>query len=113
MMSRVSCQYDDDEGPSQLDGDDGQSLYSNVQSMADEKVVRIPEYSMKTGKLTLKTDQNQTLGGGGSNRRMQQTLQSKILLWERIIQREKLTDDSTEANLQPGPHGQTDNTTTL
>ena len=73
-----------------------------------KKVVRLPEYSMKTGKLTLKTDQNQTLGGGGSNRRIQQTLQSKILLWERIIQREKVTDDSTEANFQPRPHGQTE-----
>ena len=61
--------------------------------MADEKVVIIPEYSMKTGRLTLKTDQNQTFGGGGSNQRIQRTLQSKILLWEGLLQREKLTDD--------------------
>ena len=72
-------------------------MYSNVQKMAHEKVVRLPEYSMKTGKLTLKTDQNQTLGGGESNRRMQKTLQSKILLWDITKIRElKMTKYSAE-----------------
>ena len=109
VMSRVRDQGDDDEGKSQFDGDEGRKLYSNVQSMIDEKLIRLPEYSMKTGKLTLKTTQNQTLGGGESNRHIQRTLQSKILVWERMIQREKVTDDSTETNFQPRPHGQTDN----
>ena len=107
VMSRVKGRGDDDEGKSQLDGGEGRKLYRNVQSMLDEKRVRLPGYSMKTGKLTLKTTQNQTLGGGESNRRIQQALQSKILLWERLIQVENGTDDSTEANFQPRPHGQT------
>ena len=109
MMSRVRDQGDDDEGKSRPDGDGRRKLYSNVQSMIDEKLIRLPEYSMKTGKLTLKTTQNQTLGGGESNRHIQRTLQSKILAWEKIIQREKGTDDSTETNFQTRPHGQTDN----
>ena len=67
---------------------------------------------MKSGLLTRDTiDQKQTSSvtrGGGSNRDPKQTLQSKILMWEGIIQRENLADYLTEHARHRQTRGQTD-----
>ena len=105
LMSRVT-QTDDEEAQCLGEGDGGCGLYSKVQKVVDRKGVDKLRWSMKTGQLPQKTDQNQTLGEG-SNPSSQKTLQSRILQWEGIIQSGILTDDSTETCQQSRSRGLT------
>ena len=95
LMSRVSRLKGGEGGQIRGDGDDDDGVYSFIQSVGDEKEVVEQRWLMKTGKLPRKTDQKQTPGatrGGGSNQNLNQTLQSKILLWEGMVQSENLAD---------------------
>lgn len=103
-MSRVNAR--DDEGGGRVcdDGEEMVGLYSSVQK-------RKQRWSMKSGQLTRNTDHNQTISvtrGGESNRDLKQTLQSKILMWEGIIQRENLADYLAEHARHRQTRGQTD-----
>ena len=111
MMSRVKS----DEGGGRVrvcgEGDGGTDVYSSVQKLGDEKVLSVQKCLMKTGQLTRFVDQNQTQSrtrGGGSNRDIRQTLQSKILWWERNIQSENLADYSTDDARHHKTCGQTE-----
>ena len=112
MMSRVSATDDEGGGRVRDDEEDLTVLYSSVHQMSNEKVARKRRWSMKSGLLTRDTiDQKQTSSvtrGGGSNREPQQKLQSKILMWEGIIQRENLADYLAEHARHRQTRGQTD-----
>ena len=77
LMSGVTQTADDeDQCLGEGEGDGVCGLYSTVQKLVDRKGVDMPRWSMKTGQLPQKTDQNQTFGGG-SNRILQKSSRAK------------------------------------
>ena len=105
-------QHDDGGGQEQDEGDVGGLLYSSVQCKDDEKVGTEPVWSMKSGRLPRKSDQNQTPGDvqcGGMFQNSRRRLQSRILLREGNIQSDILADNTTRNGRHRTTHGMTGN----
>ena len=105
-------QHDDEGGQEQDEGDVGGLLYSSVQCKDDEKVGTEPVWSMKSGRLPRKSDQNQTLGDvqcDGMFQNSRRRLQSRILLRGGNIQSDILADNTTRNGRHRKTHGMTGN----
>ena len=105
-------QHDDGGGQEQDEGDVGGLLYSSVQCKDDEKVGTEPVWSMKSGRLPRKSDQNQTLGDvqcDGMFQNSRRRLQSRILLRGGNIQSDILADNTTRNGRHRKTHGMTGN----
>ena len=104
--------YDDGGGQEQGDRDVGATVYSSVQWIGDEKGVAGQGWSMKSGRLPRKSDQNQTLGDvqcGGMFQNSRRRLQSRILLRGGNIQSDILADNTTRNGRHRTTHGMTGN----
>ena len=105
-------QHDEGGGQEQDDRDVGGHVYSSVQWIGDEKGVAGQGWSMKSGRLPRKSDQNQTPGavqGGGMFQNSRQRLQSRILLREGSFQSDILADNTTRNGRHRTAHGMTGN----
>ena len=109
----VSVRHHDDGGGQEHDDRDvGGHVYSSVQCIGDEKEVAGLGWSMKSGRLPRKSDQNQTPGavqGGGMFQNSRRRIQSRILLREGSFQRDILADNTTRNGLHHTTHGMTGN----
>ena len=86
------------------------SCVQNVHRAGDEKWETVQKWPIKSGKLSRDTgqvDQKQTAGAeyeGGMFQNFEQTLQSRILMWEGAIQGEILADVTTNDDQYRRPY---------
>ena len=83
-------------------------MYSSVHKTGDEKGMLKPRWSIKSGKLPLEIDQNQTPRSARDVCTVQshiQTLRSRTLVRGGSLQRENLTEDTTFGEQDRGTRG--------